>query len=123
MNKNNYSNGGKFVTALLLLSMLSVPALIKAETTSVINSVSVSSDGDGSAHASVKTTINGVVVEDQSIETSGTINSQIEVSDGTTQVEGNVDYRPVTQEERLLTLIEKLKVLIQYYVSLLNKTS
>jgi len=107
------------VAVAILLSVFIFPLTTYADTTSVINSVSISSDGNGSAHTKTKTIINGVVIEDRTNNESGTFSSMI-TSDGVTTSVKTQTGEAHSRDAQLLILIEKLKVLIQYYVSLLN---
>ncbi len=86
-----------------------------AETT-IKNSVSVSSNADGSNQAIVKTIINDEVVEDWSASSTGPI---------TYSSSHHLDSAEATVEtstrDQLLILIAQLEAIIAYYVSLLNQ--
>ncbi len=116
----NYTVG--IIATGVFIFVIVFPTCTIAETASVSNSVSISSNGSGASHASLKTVVNGVVVEDQSIEGSGTLESHIVTVDGSTTVYATTDGAS-TKERELLILLEKLNALLHYYVSLLNGQS
>ncbi len=110
---------GSIVAVAILLSVFIFPLAVHADTSSIINSVSVSSDGTGTAHTKTKTIINGVTVEDSTTNETGTYMSVITQNGVTTSVEATTGEAQ-SRDAQLLMLIQQLKVLIQYYVSLLN---
>ena len=97
-----------------------------ADETSVHNSTNVMSNGAGTSHASVKTIINGVVVEDTTLNQPGSIHTVHSIQSGTTTstvvVNGQSIERSGDTNRDLELLIQKLKMLINYYVTLLNHT-
>lgn len=105
----------------ILLNVFVVPLIAYADESSVtvINSVTTASDTGGTSHTSVKTVINGDVVEDVMVNESGTYESTIH-SDGVTTSIKTTSGEAHGRDAELLTLIEKLKVLLAYYVSLLS---
>jgi ABC-type Na+ efflux pump permease subunit len=109
-----------FIVMSVLCSVVVFPLNTYAET-AVSNSVSVSSTGDGASHASVKTSVNGVVVENSSVEGSGSITSYIETVNGSTTV--HTTSNTLGHDEELIMLMQRLKALLHYYVSLLNAQS
>ncbi|MBP6881023.1 MAG: hypothetical protein KBC35_00130 [Candidatus Pacebacteria bacterium] len=104
------------------LCVLTTPAI--AETT-VTNSVRVEANGSGESHASVKTVINGVVVEDWE-ETSLDPILYSHIATGTessTSISVSATDQSSTSQperDRLVELIARLQALIALYVSLLT---
>lgn len=106
----------------LFVSIIVFPIHTIAHTTSLSHSVSISSTDNSASQASVKTTVNGVVVEDSTVEGVDTINTQVETVNGTTTVYTVTDGIN-TSDEEIFSLMQRLKVLLDYYVSLLNERS
>lgn len=102
-----------------------MPYVLFADSTNVSNSVSVSANGNGTTHASVKTVVNGEVVEDISLDEPGTLRSSYTSSESHTDINAsNTITTDNTERDReILALIEKLMALIDHYVSLLNNMS
>ncbi len=116
----NYTVG--IIATGVFIFVIVFPTCTIAETASISNSVSISSNGNGTSHASLKTVVNGVVVEDRSVEGSGTLESHIVTANESTTVYTTTDNTG-TEEQKLLILLEKLNALLHYYVSLLSAQS
>jgi hypothetical protein len=112
------------VAGLIAASVFTVPAVVCADEAHVSNNVSVSSSGETSS-ASIKTTINGVTVEDEHIKQPGTISTHVDTNtDGTTVISSSsiavgTSTSSMTDGE-LKKRISELITLIRYYVSLLQ---
>ncbi len=114
-----------FLLLVLLMVYFLAPRLVTAKETAIYNSVSVSSDSSGLANITTKTIIDGVVKENSHYETSGTNTLQVitKIEENTrSQTVGTTSLSQKSNAE-LLLMIERLNVLIQYYVLLLNKAS
>lgn len=108
---------------MIVLGVIFVPITnINAETV-ITNNVKVSSDGSGQNRASVKTTINNVVVEDWSTTGSDSISYTSEVATSSISVvtKSEENISETTRREQLKKLIVQLETLIKMYVSLLAK--
>lgn len=107
--------------------LCAAPFSASAGSTNVKNSVSVSASGDGSSHASVKTVIDGEVVEDIEMEGPGTLKSSTENGKTTVHTSTTTSNTIITdntkRDQEIRELIAKLMELIQHYVSLLNTLS
>lgn len=113
------------VCALAAFAVFAVPGLLLAESASVSNTVSVSSDG-GTSYSSIQTEINGKVVEDIESHESGTISSHTVVTGTTSETYSSSTITTNTTQsgdEEILRQIKELVALIQHYVSLLNAIS
>ena len=90
--------------------------------TSVSNDVSVSANGNGDAHTSIQTIIDGEVVEDVEIDGNGTYSNTVSASGTTvhTSSSNTITRTNAERDEEIRTLIAKLMKLIEHYVSLLN---
>lgn len=106
----------------LFVSIIVFPIHTIADTTFLSHSVSISSTDNSVSQASVKTTVNGVVVEDSTVEGADTINTRVETVNGTTTVHTVTDGTS-TSDEEIFSLMQRLKALLDYYVSLLNARS
>lgn len=90
--------------------------------TSVINTVKTSASGNG-AHTSITTSINGVVVEDVTIDSPTTYSSEYrtENEENSSVLQGNESEQD--KIKRLEALVNTLTSLIKYYVALLKTVS
>jgi hypothetical protein len=96
-----------------------LPLFALADTATVENTVSVSSSGDGSTHTKIRTTINGKLVEDIDTSEPGTTHTYVSTTTGSVAIDTRTETGSAS-EETLRALIEKLTLLIQYYVALLH---
>ncbi len=105
---------------LLLCCLLTAHSSVEAET-NVTQSVSVSANG-GESHASVKTVINGEVVEDWSATSNEPIeySQTISTTNATTTTEISTNPTQQKTDAQLKEIISQLQALIAFYVSLLN---
>lgn len=122
-----------FMTS-VFFALLLLPTALFAESSSasVSNSVNVSSGGSTS-YSSVKTIINGEVVEDIESHESGSVESRVSVSsnNGETTHSSSVIFSTSTTDTQtasssdyeIYLQIKALMELIQHYVSLLNALS
>lgn len=107
---------------LVVLCVFSFFTHVLAASTNVSNSISVSSSGDGVARSDVRTVINGEIIEDYHFEGNGIVDTHVESRDGATTTHTLNSTADETAEE-LAVLLEKLKILMHYYVLLLNTIS
>ena len=115
-----------FIILAFSLCLLAIPVFAQADNnTSVINNVSVSATGNGQSYASVKTTINGTVVENWSSSSSDPItrHSQTNIKNRVVthnSIRTTVDTDDKTATEKAIEqeLINTLQALIQLYVTL-----
>lgn len=112
---------GVIVFCALGITAIATPVASFASDATVTNSISVTQNGEGTSHTSVKTVINGKTVQDENITKTGSFefDSRIHVDDATVTV--NANTAPNTSDETdIRALMRKLINLMQYYVQLLN---
>lgn len=108
------------IKLLLLVSVLTVSQNIYAAETTVTNNVSVEAS-KGTSQASIKTTVNGTVIEDSTYVSE---DEPITITNTYTSDNTVTQAHILTEDEEIAALrtrLAQLLALLQYYVSLLEQ--